>query len=97
MTKDEKILHELYRRSFANSTPKGDWDEILETAPINELGQKEIPFMDYECDSEVLDSIFESVMKEYRVPKWKRRQFSTSFYLGCSPRTKITHSGNDVL
>lgn len=88
MTKDEKILHEIYRRAFAASTPPGNWDELLANATINEEGRKEIPFMDYECEHEVLESIFEGVMKENKVPQWRRRAFYTSFMLGCSPKTK---------
>ena len=89
MTKDEKILHEIYRRAFAASEPPGDWDKLLENATINEEGRKEIPYMDYECEHEVLESIFETVMKENKVPKWKKRAFYTSFMLVCSPKSKL--------
>jgi hypothetical protein len=90
MKKDEKILHEMYRRSFAASTPKGDWDELLANATTNEQGEKEIPFMDYECEMEVLQQIFNDVLKENRVPKRRHRQFEMAFWLGCGPKTKIT-------
>ena len=90
MKKDEKIIHELYRRSFAASTPKGDWDELLANATTNDRGEKEIPFMDYECELDVMEQILTDVLKENRVPKWRRRQFETAFWLGCSPKTKIT-------
>jgi hypothetical protein len=86
--RNDKILHELYRRAFAASTPKGDFDYLLENATINGRGQKEIPFMDYECESEVLEEILDSVMKEFKVPVRERKSFSVGFYLGCSPKTK---------
>lgn len=88
LTKDEKILDELYRRSFAASEPPGDWDRLLEIAPLNEEGRKVIPYMDYECEEGVLEEIFKDVMKEYKVPKWRQKQFHFSFMLGCSPKTK---------
>lgn len=87
--KDDLILHELYRRAFAASTPYGNWDKMLEKARINERGEKEIPFMDYECDENTLEDIFNTVMKENKIPKWKQKAFSFSFYLGCSPKTKV--------
>jgi hypothetical protein len=87
--KNELILHELYRRAFAASTPYGNWDKMLEEAIINERGEKEIPFMDYECDENILEDIFNTVMKENKVPKWKQKAFIFSFYLGCSPKTKV--------
>jgi hypothetical protein len=89
MKRDEKILHEMYRRSFAASTPYGDWDEILANAPINERREKEIPFRDYECEAGVLETIFNDVMKEYKIPKRRHSAFSFAFYLGCSPKTKL--------
>jgi len=87
--KDDKILHELYSRAFAASTPKGDFDLLLENATTNERGQKVIPFMDYECEAEVLEEILNSVFKEFKVPVRKRKSFEFGFYLGCSPKTKI--------
>lgn len=86
--KDEKILHELYRRSFAASTPKGDFDHLVEQAETNQWGQKVIPYLDYECEEEVLDNIFNSVMKEFKVPVPRRNAFKFHFYLGCSPKSK---------
>lgn len=86
--KEDKILHELYRRAFAASTPKGDFDKLLEEATTNEFHQKVIPFMDYECEAEVLKEILDSVMKEFKVPVRKRKSFEFGFYLGCSPKTK---------
>jgi hypothetical protein len=88
LTKDEKILHELYRRSFAASEPSGDWDHLLEIATLNEEGKKVIPYMDYECEEDVLEEIFKDVMKRYKVPKWRQKGFYFSFILGCSPKMK---------
>jgi hypothetical protein len=84
---DDEIMNELYRRSFAASTPYGNWDELLENAEINKEGKKIIPFMDYECPHEKLEEIFNSVMDEYKVPKNRINAFSFSFWLGCSPRS----------
>lgn len=89
MEKDEKILHEMYRRAFASSTPKGDWDKLLEDATVDEKGMKHIPFMDYECEGETMAKIIQDVMKENKVPKARRRQFEIAFWLGCSPKNKI--------
>jgi hypothetical protein len=89
MERDKKILHEMYRLAFSYSTPKGDFDELLANATTNQFGQKEIPFMDYECDADILEDIVEKTMVKYDVPEHRRRVFSVSFYLGCSPKTKM--------
>ena len=87
--KDRDILWEMYRKAFSASTPTANFDELVENAVIDEKGMKHIPFMDYECDESVLNEIVDETMKKYKVPKWKRRSFSVSFYLGCSPKTKF--------
>lgn len=88
MSRDEKIIHEIYRDMFKASTPSGDWDELLENATINERGEKEIPFMDYEIDKDEMENIFNKAMKKYRIPKYRICQFKFTVYLGCSPKTK---------
>jgi hypothetical protein len=88
MSSDEKIIHEIYRDMFKASTPSGDWDELLKNATINERGEKEIPFMDYEIDKDEMENIFNKAMKKYRIPKYRVSQFKFAVYLGCSPKTK---------
>ena len=84
---DEDIMHELFRRAFAVSTPPGDFDELMAKAETNEFGQKVIPFMDYECPHEVMEKILEDAMVEFKVPKHRIKAFSFNFWLGCSPKS----------
>ena len=86
--KDYNILAEMYRRAYSASTPKGDFDAMVENASINEFGQKVIPFLKYECEHEVMEQIIKDVLKENKVPKRRHDLFKTSFMLGCSPKTK---------
>lgn len=86
--RDSDILTEMYRRAFAASTPPADFDALVAVAETNALGQKFIPYMDYECEQETLEAIVMAVLREYRVPKWRRPMFRNSFMLGCSPKTK---------
>ena len=86
---DQEILHTLYKRSFAASTPPADFDELLEKAETNKFGQKVIPFMDHECSNEKLQEIFDSTMAEYKVPKDRIKAFSFHFWLGCSPKSSV--------
>lgn len=87
--KIEAAMMECYRRLFKESTPSGDFDHLVETAIINDRGQKEIPFMDYELEESKWDPIFKEIYKEYKIPTHLRPSFKTSIILGCSPKTKI--------
>ena len=87
--KHDKIdlaLFDCYRELFANSTPKGDFDKLVENASVNERGQKEIPFDDYEISEDRFQEIIKEILTKHKVPKTLHQSFSVAIHLGCSPR-----------
>lgn len=88
-SKIDKIIWETYELLFKVSEPSVDFNELVKNAPVNKLGQKEIPFMDYEIDEEIMTSILDSQVKKYKLKGIYKRNFYTTIYLGCSPKTKI--------
>ncbi len=83
----ERILLDCYRELYAKSIGRdgkaGDFDKLMETATMNELGQKIIPYDDYYIPKED----FEGIVEKYKqkVPKLYQRQFGATIYLGASP------------
>jgi hypothetical protein len=86
--KIDEALFDCYRELFANSTPAGDFDKLVENATINERGQKEIPFDDYEISEERFQEIIKETLIKHKVPKRLHHSFSVAIHLGCSPRFK---------
>ena len=86
----ENAMLDCYRDLFANSTPKGDFDKLMEKASTNEFGQKVIPFMDYEIDEKDFDTILQKYIEDklLKLSKYEKRGFSISIHLGCSPKFK---------
>jgi hypothetical protein len=86
----ENAMLDCYRELFANSTPKGDFDKLMEEASTNEFGQKVIPFMDYEIDEKDFDTILQKYIEDklLKLSKYEKRGFSISIHLGCSPKFK---------
>lgn len=86
----ENAMLDCYRDLFANSTPKGDFDKLMEEANTNEFGQKVIPFMDYEIDEKDFDTILQKYIEDklLKLSKYEKRGFSISIHLGCSPKFK---------
>lgn len=84
--KIDDALFDCYRELFANSTPVGDFDKLVENATINERGQKEIPFDDYEISEVRFQEIIVDTLKKHKVPKSLHHSFSVAIHLGCSPR-----------
>ena len=84
--KEEQLMLECYRQLFAASTPPADFDELVENATLNQFGQKEIPFMDYEIDEDKFIEIVDSILKKSRISKWKRDIIKRTVLLGCSPK-----------
>jgi hypothetical protein len=76
---------------YANSTPSADFNKLVEEAPINEDGRKEIKFMDYEIDynkmEEIIDKHRSKLLKYSRNKYFYERQFNFNIYLGCSPKS----------
>jgi hypothetical protein len=85
---DGDILMEIYRNVYAVAEPSANFDELMANAEINKEGQKVIKFMDYECEEAVMQRILDDTMDKYKVKDYRRKQFSFSFWLGCSPKTK---------
>jgi hypothetical protein len=84
--KIDDALFDCYRELFANSTPKGDFDKLVEEATVNERGQKVIPFDNYELSEEKFQEIIVATLKKHKVPKSLHESFSVAIHLGCSPR-----------
>ena len=85
--KKDKHFYECMKELYANSTPKGDFDNLMETSPLDEHNRIDIPFSGYELDAPVFMEILHRHEKKIK-PKWKRRGFPEAILLGCSPKFK---------
>jgi len=85
--KEEQLMLDCYKELFNKSTPSADFDELVKNATINERGEKEIPFNNYEIDDTLLHKIIEKYAKQVK-PKWKELRFNNTILLGCSPKSK---------
>jgi len=91
ISKEKKIeaaMMDCYVELFANSNPPADFKELMDNAPINERGQKEIDFMSYEIDEEKYDEIVDSMIKEYKFKNYDIQRFKNTIASGCSPKFK---------
>lgn len=84
----KKVLFEMFRRAYLISNPPGDFDRLMSEAPINENGEREIPYLNYECSSEDLSKIFKDVCDEYNIKnKLHITKLAWNFYMGPSPKS----------
>ena len=84
----DKELLETYRRMFKISRPEGDFDKLVENAPLNEWKEKDIPFNDFLINEDDYDKIINDIIKEYKIPKYIRQRYKQTIALGCSPKIK---------
>ena len=87
-TKAQKIVWDIYRELYANSEPKADFDELVNSAEKNEYGEKIIPFENYFIEQELMDEIIEKHLKNKRLTKLAKNAIKVNVYLGCSPMSK---------
>jgi len=81
----ENIYKELMIEAYKAATPPADYEELYDKAPLNELGQKIIPYKDHIISIKDLDDIFDSVMKKYKVKPYMVKLYRFYFYMGPSP------------
>lgn len=87
-TKIQKIIWDIYRELYANSEPKGNFDQLVNSAEKNEEGQKIIPFENYEISEEDFDRIIKEQLKGKRLTKLSKQMIINTITLGVSPRFK---------
>jgi hypothetical protein len=96
--KKEKLieaLYEAYRRAYKVSTPSADFDYLMNNAETDDNGAKVIPYMEYECEDDIMSQILDDVIKEYKIKDiWDQKAVRISFWLGCSPKTKSNQTNN---
>ena len=82
------VMTSIYTELYAVSEPSVSWDYLIESAELNEQGQKIIPYNDYQIDESLYDEIVNRQLKELKVPKWRKDAVSRGILLGCSPKFK---------
>lgn len=84
--KEIQIMLEIYRRLFKESSPSGDFDNMMAEGEKNEQGQIVIPFDNYHLSEEDQKMIIDSVLSSRKVLKYLKPSFRAAIALGCSPR-----------
>jgi len=86
--KIEDVVTSIYTELYAVSEPSVSWNYLLESAELNERGQKIIPYNDYLIDPDVYEEIVMRHLKDLKIPKWRKEATSRGILLGCSPKFK---------
>ena len=86
--KIEDVMTSIYTELYAVSEPSVSWNYLLESAELNEQGQKVIPYNDHLIDQDVYEKIVKRHLKESKLPKWRKEAVSRGILLGCSPKFK---------
>lgn len=87
--KEEQAMHDCYVQLYNNAQPKADFNELLKASPVNELGEIDIPFTDYEIDKSKYLEIVNSAIKRYGIrSSFRQKAFKVAIALGCSPKFK---------
>lgn len=83
-----EIVFDIYRESYLNSTPTANFDELYENAEIVD-GVKQVPFMDYEINDDVLVEIIDKHLAKHKLDDSEKNNIRLEVLLGMSPKSKI--------
>ena len=83
MTKDALILLKIYKKVYAETDPPADFRKLMDSGETKKEGW----FMNYTLSEERQKEILETTLKEFKIPKWKKKAFRVEYWLGCSPKS----------
>lgn len=93
-----KIFNECMTELYANSEPKADFLSLIDCAKsqnrVDHHGKLIIDYENYVIDSDKFDSIFNNIVKKYRIKEPHLHSFRISIYLGASPKIKYNEKTN---
>ena len=61
---------------------------LMENANINQFGQKEIPYNDYEICFKTYENVLDTIIRKYRLNEDESKKVKNTIALGCSPKFK---------
>ena len=85
-SKVEKAILHFYIEIYKVAIPSVDFNDLVDKAPINKYGQKEIAFNSYEVDVELFDKILQQTCKQFKLNLREKKMFMFEAYLGASPK-----------
>jgi hypothetical protein len=85
-SKVEKAILHFYIEIYKVAIPSVDFNDLVDKAPINKYGQKEIAFNSYEVDVELFDKIVQQTCKKFKLNLREKKMFMFEAYLGASPK-----------
>jgi hypothetical protein len=80
----DKILNDIYRRLYEESTPSVNWEELK----VSEEAKQDRFFLNYEIPEEVYDKILEEEINKHKLMKYQKQLIRNTICLGCSPKFK---------
>jgi hypothetical protein len=86
--KIDDALLDCYIELYKHADPPADFQHLMDTAELNDRGQKVIDFMAYELDHETFDRILEESIKKHKIKGYKAQMFRNTIWMGCSPKYK---------
>ena len=86
ITKEQQIVWDIYRELYKEANPIGDFDKLVEEAPVDNRGAKYIAFMDYSIPEILFEDILDRHLKGKRLTKLKQRMIRNTIIMGCSPK-----------
>ena len=84
----DKIINDCYKKLYRLSEPSVDFDMLVKNATVNEFGQKEIPYNDYEIDLKTYEDVLEKAIKKNRLNEFDAQKLKNTIAFGCSPKFK---------
>ena len=88
-SKVEKIVIEIYTSLYLNSTPSVDFNNLIETSPIDKEGNIRVPYENHQISYSKYLEILNEIKAKYRLSKRVINSINVSILLGVCPVLKM--------
>lgn len=85
MKRLQQLIEDCYRELYRESEPSANFDELIEKAPLDEMGRKIIDYENYYLADEKFKEIAEKYKSKMKMNRYEENSFNLAIYLGATP------------
>jgi hypothetical protein len=84
----QQLIEECYRELYLEAEPSANFDELLEKAPLDDMGRKVIDYDAYYIPRLKFEEIAEKHKSKMKMHKYEESSYNLAVYLGATPTCK---------
>ena len=81
----QQLVEDCYKELYKEANPSVNFEELLEKAPLDDLGRKIINYENYYLPKEKFEEIVNKYKSKMQMNKYEESSYNMAIYLGATP------------